>query len=165
MEIDVNSNISNYSYLTSNNESGTSLSIKNLLFSLPVRRKEWYKNKRITMENIKNIVISFALIHPLISFCLINFTANGDKQNLISLRQNRNLKESIALIFGTNLAKSSCFFNDQNITFDEMQKILLSGCISLSHDHKLSKKCIYISFNRRPVDNDSVKYNSLVFRL
>ncbi|MHA1378458.1 MAG: DNA mismatch repair endonuclease MutL [Candidatus Helarchaeota archaeon] len=84
---------------------GTTISVKNLFYNLPARRK-YLKSVATELSHIMDIVSKYSLIFPSISFKLIH----NDKNLLFSPKSSQKITqlsylENISYIYGKNIAK------------------------------------------------------------
>ncbi|MDR0982485.1 MAG: DNA mismatch repair endonuclease MutL [Culturomica sp.] len=89
---------------------GTNISVKNLFFNIPVRRK-FLKSDTTELRNITNEFLRVALTYPDIAFSLSN---NGTE--LYNLSKN-NLRQRIVNIFGKNI-------NSKLISIDSVTELI-----------------------------------------
>ncbi len=83
---------------------GTTISIKNLFFNMPGRRK-FLKSKNVEFRHIITVVKKFSMIYPQIKFVLIH-----NDREVLNLRK-ENLKSRIGSLFSKDYIKNLIPFN------------------------------------------------------
>jgi DNA mismatch repair protein MutL len=115
---------------------GTSVSVKNLFYNIPARRK-FLKSIQVEMKHINNEFFRLALAHPGISFTLIH---NG---NIIYQLPKSNLLQRITNLFGNKLKEKLVPVNE------ETEYIKISGFIGKPEFAKLKRGEQYFFVNNR----------------
>ncbi len=115
---------------------GTSVSVKNLFYNIPARRK-FLKSIQVEMKHINNEFYRLALAHPEISFSLIH---NG---NVIYQLPKSNLLQRISNLFGNKLKEKLVPVNE------ETEYIKISGFIGKPEFAKLKRGEQYFFVNNR----------------
>ena len=123
--------------------SGTRVTIKNLFFNVPVRRK-FLKSISTEMNHITEFITKYALAYPDISFSL---THNG--KTVISSPKG-NLITQITEIFGKNVAKGCLAINNQENGYT------IRGFITKPELSRKSKDYMYTFVNGRPISNKTL---------
>jgi DNA mismatch repair protein PMS2 len=135
---------------------GTTVSLTNIFFSLPVRLKEFQKNKKREFLKTLKLIQSYALINEGVSFSCSNANRNGNSKNGNSKNGNSNknqfliktngkfIKENFISIFGSKQYKDLIEIEDSNDNFK------INGIISKNNTNsgKNNKERQFIFFNK-----------------
>ena len=117
---------------------GTSVSVKNLFYNIPARRK-FLKSIQVEMKHINNEFYRLALAHPGVSFNLIH---NG---NVIYQLPKSNLLQRITNLFGSK-------FNERLVPVkEETEYVRINGYIGKPEFAKLKRGEQYFFVNNRYV--------------
>ena len=119
---------------------GTRISVKNLFFNVPVRRK-FLKTTSTEINHITEYVTKLALVDPSISFTL---THNGKD---ILTAPKGDLIAQITAIFGENIARACLPINKKENDYT------VTGFITKPEFSRKSKDYLYIFVNGRSVTN------------
>ncbi|XP_060521069.1 mismatch repair endonuclease PMS2 isoform X2 [Cylas formicarius] len=87
-------------------QQGTTVSIKNLFSSLPVRRKEFLKNLKKEFTKMCTLLYAYCLIPNGIKFTCTNVTENGTKSTIVATEGNKTVRENIISVFGVKQLSS-----------------------------------------------------------
>ncbi|KAI8855282.1 hypothetical protein BC829DRAFT_4331 [Chytridium lagenaria] len=138
-------------------EKGTTVSIKGLFETLPVRHREFKKNIKKEFRKCIEVLQAYALISEGVRIHVSNQSSKGDKVKHISTSGSATLKENFSSIFGVKSLQPLMEFNF-NLDFDEDDDISSSiqgqGLISkpMSNCGKSTSERQYIFVNKRPCD-------------
>lgn len=119
---------------------GTTITIGNLFFNVPARRK-FLKSEYVEGDRIRKILTDLALIHPNISFSLFH------DQNLTLNLSEDTLDGRIKKIYGEENMREMVYIDYDKEGFN------LQGYISTPENLKERGRIEYISINNRPVRN------------
>ncbi len=119
---------------------GTRISVKNLFYNVPVRRK-FLKTISTEINHITEYVTRLALAYPSISFTL---THNG--KNILTAPKG-DLISQITAIFGEKIAKACLPINKKE------NEYAVTGFITKPEFSRKSKDYMYIFVNRRAITN------------
>ncbi|MHA1400576.1 MAG: DNA mismatch repair endonuclease MutL [Candidatus Heimdallarchaeaceae archaeon] len=119
---------------------GTRISVKNLFFNVPVRKK-FLKNISTELKHITEIITKLALSNPQISI-----TLKHEGKTLISAPKG-DLLTNIATIFGKNMAKGALQVSKSEDGY------YLDGYILKPEFARKSKDYLYLFVNHRPIKN------------
>lgn len=125
-------------------ERGTTVTVRNLFFNVPARRK-FLKSNYAEGERIRTMITGIAIAYPEIAFSLFH------NQNLILQLEKTSPEGRINELLGDEVTKE--------MTYIEYKKnsIRLSGFISLPEYLKDKGKLEYISVNKRPVRSGLIR--------
>ncbi|MHA1299723.1 MAG: DNA mismatch repair endonuclease MutL [Candidatus Helarchaeota archaeon] len=140
---------------------GTSISVKNLFFNLPARRK-YLKSIDTELGHIIDIVSKYALIFPNISFKL----THNNKDILFSPKSSQNITklsylENISYIYGRDIAK-------EMIPIEFVNEIEIHGFIGKPSIYKTTRDYQAIYVNNRYIKSNLISraiedaYGSLI---
>ena len=113
---------------------GTTITLRNIFHSLPVRRKAVYESRDI--ERIRQAIIGIALIHPDISLSLHNVQST---KQLLQIPKTNSLVKRFAQLFGNELSHGLREVSASNMGFS------VSGYISLQAHHTKSLQFLYVN--------------------
>lgn len=122
---------------------GTRISVKNLFFNVPVRRK-FLKTIPTEVNHITEYVTKLALAYPNISFTLIH-----DSKNILTAPKG-DLISQITAIFGENIAKACLPISKKE------NEYVVTGFITKPEFSRKSKDYLYIFVNGRAVANKTM---------
>lgn len=92
---------------------GTTVSVKNLFATLPVRHKEFIKNLRREFNKMIQLITSYCLVCTNVRLSCVNYLSNGRKTTFLSTNGCFNIKENIACIFTSKQAFNLLEFSKQ----------------------------------------------------
>src|SRR5687768_5979607 len=117
---------------------GTTLSVRDLFFNVPARRK-FLRSEATETFHLTNLVTHYALAHPKIAFSL---TSNG--REVLRVAAAKDLRERAYQIFGAE-------FLDNLLEVSGGQKhiALVSGYVSAPRDRRTSRDAQYLFVNGR----------------
>ncbi|XP_064388843.1 mismatch repair endonuclease PMS2-like isoform X2 [Halichondria panicea] len=81
-------------------QAGTTVSLKNLFHSLPVRRKEFIRNIKKDFVKMVQLLQGYCVVSTGVKITCHNLTKKGGKQVVLSTSGNPNLKDNITDVFG-----------------------------------------------------------------
>jgi DNA mismatch repair protein MutL len=122
---------------------GTRISVKNLFFNVPVRRK-FLKTVSTEINHITEYVTKLALAYPNISFTLTH-----DGKNILTAPKG-DLLSQITAIFGENIAKACLPIKKEEDGY------VVSGFITKPEFSRKSKDYMYVFVNGRAVINKTI---------
>lgn len=79
---------------------GTSVILKNIFSTLPVRRKQFLKTMRKEFTKLCTLLYAYCLIPSGIRYSCTHTTSNGTKTKVVSTDGNKSLRENIVNVFG-----------------------------------------------------------------
>lgn len=120
---------------------GTMVKVENLFFNTPARLK-YVKTMKTELSHITDTINRFALAHPDIAFKLIN-----DSMTLTRTTGNGDLRQTIAGIYGVDIAKKMKEIENKNFDFQ------ISGYVSLPEVSRSNRSYITIIVNGRYIKN------------
>ncbi|MHA1230177.1 MAG: DNA mismatch repair endonuclease MutL [Candidatus Helarchaeota archaeon] len=123
---------------------GTEISVKNLFFNVPVRKK-YLKSASTEFGHITEIVSLMAFANPEISFRLVH-----NSHEILILPGTGKLLENIARRYGNNVAKNMVEINYKN------DWIQITGYTSNLQEFRASKYYITIIVNKRVIKNQTI---------
>lgn len=123
---------------------GTTISVQTLFYNLPVRRG-FLKSDSYELKLIIETITSYAIVHPQISFILIN-----DGKEILNLPRTESTKERLKIFL-----EKSVFANLQEFRFTN-PTLSFSGFISSPETAQTFYQLQLIYFNSRPVRNRTV---------
>ena len=129
-------------------DAGTSVILEGLFQALPVRYKDFMKNKTREYQRLLRRLQAYTLIHTSIRFSCSNQTAKG-RSTILSTPGNGKILDSFTSIFGARVRDSltdvKLKINDE-ISVDGMMSKASGGCGLSSTDRQ------FMFLNKRPVD-------------
>ncbi|OYD16351.1 hypothetical protein CH333_03560 [candidate division WOR-3 bacterium JGI_Cruoil_03_44_89] len=125
-------------------EDGTTVTVRNLFFNVPARRK-FLKSDYAEAEKIKTMITATAIAHPEISFSLFH------NQNLVLHLEKNTSEERINELFGDEVTREMIYIEH------EKNGINLSGYISLPQYLKERGRLEYIFVNKRHIRNGLIR--------
>lgn len=120
---------------------GTMIQVEDLFFNTPARLK-YVKSMKTELAHITDSINRFALAHPDIAFKLIN-----DGMTLTRTTGNGDLRQTIAGIYGVNIAKKMKAITNENFDFQ------VSGYVSLPEVSRSNRSYITTIVNGRYIKN------------
>lgn len=120
---------------------GTMVQVEDLFFNTPARLK-YVKSMKTELAHITDNINRFALAHPDIAFKLIN-----DGATLTRTTGNGDLRQTIAGIYGVNIAKKMKAITNENFDFQ------ISGYVSLPEVSRSNRSYITTIVNGRYIKN------------
>src|ERR1051325_4638209 len=117
---------------------GTTISVKDLFFNVPARRK-FLRSEATETFHLTNLVTHYALAHPEIGF---TFTNNG--REVIRASTVKDLRERAYQIFGEEFLE-----NLLEVNGGHPQVVRVQGYISAPRDRRTSRDSQYLFVNRR----------------
>jgi DNA mismatch repair protein MutL len=117
---------------------GTTISVKDLFFNVPARRK-FLRSEATETFHLTNLVTHYALAHPEIGF---SFTSNG--REVIRASAVKDLRERAYQIFGEEFLE-----NLLEVSGGHPQVVRVQGYISAPRDRRTSRDSQYLFVNRR----------------
>jgi DNA mismatch repair protein MutL len=117
---------------------GTTISVKDLFFNVPARRK-FLRSEATETFHLTNLVTHYALAHPEIGF---TFTNNG--REVIRASAVKDLRERAYQIFGEEFLE-----NLLEVSGGHPQVVRVQGYISAPRDRRTSRDSQYLFVNRR----------------
>jgi DNA mismatch repair protein MutL len=117
---------------------GTTISVKDLFFNIPARRK-FLRSEATETFHLTNLVTHYALAHPEIAF---TFTNNG--RVVLSASPAKDLKERAYQIFGEEFLENLLEVDGGHPTVAR-----IGGYVSAPRDRRTSRDSQYIFVNRR----------------
>ncbi|CAB4429445.1 unnamed protein product [Rhizophagus irregularis] len=116
---------------------GTIIIIRDLFFTYPVRRKHLSENGFINeLENVKKSVESLALIHPQVTFTLVD--ASNDSKIVTTKKATTNIS-TFRQLFGSSLAQNL------DSVYAEEDDIKIDGFFSLRGFHTRQHQYFYVN--------------------
>ena len=117
---------------------GTTLSVRDLFFNVPARRK-FLRSEATETFHLTNLVTHYALAHPEIAFSLTN---NG--REVLRAASAKDLRERAYQIFGAEFLD-----NLLEVSGGNKQVALVSGYVSAPRDRRTSRDAQYLFVNGR----------------
>ena len=117
---------------------GTTISVKDLFFNVPARRK-FLRSEATETFHLTNLVTHYALAHPEIGF---TFTNNG--REVIRAPAVKDLRERAYQIFGEEFLE-----NLLEVSGGHPQVVRVVGYVSAPRDRRTSRDSQYLFVNRR----------------
>ena len=111
-------------------QDGTTVEIFDFLAELPVRRKEWEREKDRSLSKVISTIHTLALVNHGIRFHFINFVSEKEHLNYI-VPVRKDILETINLIYGTKIAQELSIVQDVRFSFKETYMIAFLGQSSL----------------------------------
>lgn len=136
-------------YLSPSEISGTKISVHNLFYNLPVRKK-FLKSIDTETNQIKQVFVALALTYPEITFKFFD-----EKKMILNALSTQDLKERVSQIFDYQLAKNMLEFDFKNEDFS------INGLTSNLQITRYNKSGIWLFVNNRFI-NDSKVSNAIV---
>ena len=95
-------------------EQGTTIEVRNIFYNTPVR-KNFLKTDSVELRHIIDVVTRYALMNYVVSFKLLH-----EKHELLHSPQTDNLRNNIASIYGSSVAKEllEIYYEDDNVVIE-----------------------------------------------
>lgn len=117
---------------------GTTLSVRDLFFNIPARRK-FLRSEATETYHLTNLVTHYALAHPEIAFTFVN---NG--REVVRAAPAKDLRERAYQIFGAEFLE-----NLLEVNSGDAQVARVTGYVSAPRDRRTSRDSQYLFVNRR----------------
>lgn len=117
---------------------GTTLSVRDLFFNIPARRK-FLRSEATETYHLTNLVTHYALAHPEIAFTFVN---NG--REVVRAAPAKDLRERAYQIFGAEFLE-----NLLEVDGGDAQVARVTGYVSAPRDRRTSRDSQYLFVNRR----------------
>ena len=117
---------------------GTTLSVRDLFFNIPARRK-FLRSEATETYHLTNLVTHYALAHPEIAFTFVN---NG--REVVRAVPAKDLRERAYQIFGQEFLE-----NLLEVNGGDAQVARVTGYVSAPRDRRTSRDSQYLFVNRR----------------
>jgi DNA mismatch repair protein MutL len=117
---------------------GTTLTVRDLFFNVPARRK-FLRSEATETYHIINLVTHYALAHPETAFTLTN---NG--RETLRCAPARDVKERAYQLFGAQFIESLL-----EVKGGQEQVVMVSGYVSAPSERRTSKEAQYLFVNKR----------------
>ncbi len=117
---------------------GTTLSVRDLFFNIPARRK-FLRSEATETYHLTNLVTHYALAHPEIAFTFVN---NG--REVVRAAPAKDLRERAYQIFGQEFLE-----NLLEVNSGDAQVARVTGYVSAPRDRRTSRDSQYLFVNRR----------------
>ena len=117
---------------------GTTLSVRDLFFNIPARRK-FLRSEATETYHLTNLVTHYALAHPEIAFTFVN---NG--REVVRAAPAKDLRERAYQIFGQEFLE-----NLLEVNGGDAQVARVTGYVSAPRDRRTSRDSQYLFVNRR----------------
>ncbi|MDQ3473329.1 MAG: DNA mismatch repair endonuclease MutL, partial [Acidobacteriota bacterium] len=124
---------------------GTTLSVRDLFFNVPARRK-FLRSEATETFHLTNLVTHYALAHPEIAFSLTN---NG--REVLRVAAAKDLRERAYQIFGSEFLD-----NLLEVSGGHKHVALVSGYVSAPRDRRTSRDAQYLFVNGRFVRDQQI---------
>ncbi|KAL6505020.1 hypothetical protein OROGR_024837 [Orobanche gracilis] len=132
---------------------GTTVTVKKLFFSLPVRSKEFHRNIRKEYGKLISLLNAYALIAKGVRIVCTNMTGKNARSVVLKTQGSGSLKENIITVFGTS---TFCCLDPVNLSISD-------GCLVEGFVSKSGNGCgrnigdrQFFFVNGRPVDMPKV---------
>lgn len=120
---------------------GTSITVESLFFNTPARLK-YIRTLQTELSNITDIINRISLSHPQISFRLYH-----DNNPLLRTSGNGDLKQTVAGVYGTKVARKMMTIQAENLDFQ------ISGLVTMPEVTRASRNYLTIILNGRYIRN------------
>lgn len=120
---------------------GTNITVENIFFNTPARLK-YVKTLQTELANIGDMVNRLAMSHPRIAFRLVH-----DNHQMMRTVGNGDLRQTIAGIYGVQMAKKMRPLSNENLDYK------ISGYISLPEVTRASRNYLSLIVNGRYIKN------------
>ena len=127
---------------------GTSIEVRNLFCSTPVRRK-FLRTTQTEMGHISEAFTRIALAHP-----AIHFTLQHNDRTLYDLPADDNWRERIATFFGREIGDALIWVDNR----DEESSVRLSGYVANPSHSRSNNRMQYLFLNRRFIRDRSLQH-------
>lgn len=120
---------------------GTTITVESLFYNTPARLK-YVRTLQTELANITDIMNRIALSHPEIAFRLIH-----DGNTLLRTTGNGDLKQAVAGVYGTQVARKMLNIEAENLDFR------ISGQVSMPEVTRASRNYLTVIMNGRYIRN------------
>jgi DNA mismatch repair protein MutL len=127
---------------------GTSIEVRNLFCSTPVRRK-FLRTTQTEMGHISEAFTRIALAHP-----EIHFTLKHNERSLYDLPADENWQERITTFFGHEIGDALIWVDNK----DEESQVRLSGYVANPSHSRSNNKMQYLFLNSRFIRDRSLQH-------
>ncbi|XP_063445831.1 mismatch repair endonuclease PMS2-like [Mytilus trossulus] len=95
---------------------GTTVTLQNLFYTLPVRHKEFQRNLKKEFVKMVHVLNAYCLINTGVRITCTNQTGKGNRTTVVSSKGNQTVKENISNIFGPKQTQSILEFKQHKPT-------------------------------------------------
>ncbi|CAC5423269.1 PMS2 [Mytilus coruscus] len=95
---------------------GTTVTLQNLFYTLPVRHKEFQRNLKKEFVKMVHVLNAYCLINTGVRITCTNQTGKGNRTTVVSSKGNQTVKENISNIFGPKQVQSILEFKQHKPT-------------------------------------------------
>ncbi|CAG2193985.1 PMS2 [Mytilus edulis] len=95
---------------------GTTVTLQNLFYTLPVRHKEFQRNLKKEFVKMVHVLNAYCLINTGVRITCTNQTGKGNRTTVVSSKGNQTVKENISNIFGPKQTQSTLEFKQHKPT-------------------------------------------------
>ncbi|XP_056153006.1 mismatch repair endonuclease PMS2 [Lampris incognitus] len=149
---------------------GTTVSLQQLFYTLPVRHKEFQRNIKKEYTKMIHVLHSYCIISTGVRICCSNQTGQGKRTSLLSTTGSHSMRDNIGAIFGPKQLQSLMPFQqlaptdnvkeDYGLNDTELPKDLftITGFVSRG-DHGVGRSATdrqFFYINNRPCDPSKV---------
>ncbi|MCA9119852.1 MAG: DNA mismatch repair endonuclease MutL [Planctomycetaceae bacterium] len=127
---------------------GTSIEVRNLFCSTPVRRK-FLRTTQTEMGHISEAFTRIALAHP-----QIHFTLKHNDRTLFELPADENWRERITTFFGQEIGDAMIWVDNR----DEESSVRLSGYVANPSHSRSNNRMQYLFLNQRFIRDRSLQH-------
>ncbi|MBI2478411.1 MAG: DNA mismatch repair endonuclease MutL, partial [Planctomycetia bacterium] len=127
---------------------GTSIEVRNLFCSTPVRRK-FLRTTQTEMGHITEAFTRIALAHP-----AIHFTLKHNDRTLFDLPADDNWRERITTFFGPEIGDAMIWVDNR----DEESSVRLSGYVANPSHSRSNNRMQYLFLNQRFIRDRSLQH-------
>lgn len=127
---------------------GTSIEVRNLFCSTPVRRK-FLRTTQTEMGHISEAFTRIALAHP-----AIHFTLKHNDRTLFDLPADDNWRERITTFFGQEIGDAMIWVDNR----DEESSVRLSGYVANPSHSRSNNRMQYLFLNQRFIRDRSLQH-------
>ncbi|MDA1055483.1 MAG: DNA mismatch repair endonuclease MutL [Planctomycetota bacterium] len=127
---------------------GTSIEVRNLFCSTPVRRK-FLRTTQTEMGHISEAFTRIALAHP-----AIHFTLKHNDRTLYDLPADDNWRERVATFFGREIGDTLMWVDNR----DEESSVRLSGYVANPSHSRSNNRMQYLFLNHRFIRDRSLQH-------
>ena len=94
---------------------GTTVTIENIFYTLPVRHKEFTRNLKREFAKLVQVLNAYCIINTGVKISCTNQTGKGSRTTFVSTGGNSSLRDNIANIFGPKQLNSLLEFVQSNL--------------------------------------------------
>jgi DNA mismatch repair protein MutL len=123
---------------------GTTVKVQDLFYNTPGRRKF------LRAPAVEAARISYLINEQVLAYPQVAFTLKSSGRNIIKTSGDGVLLHAIGSLYGSNIANAMVELEDPSKTIDRLS---ISGCLSLPHLNRASKRWITLIVNNRLVKN------------